>query len=62
MARAAGVGAGGGLEDAVGVMKLISASMSWRFQASLKAARVSVVTGEEVEGEEGCAVTRELRK
>jgi hypothetical protein len=32
--------------------------MSWRFQASLKAARVSVVT----EVEEGIAVTRELRK
>jgi hypothetical protein len=40
------------------VMKLMRASMSWRFQASLKAARVSVVT----EVEEGIAVTRELRK
>ncbi|MCY1559849.1 hypothetical protein D9M68_969250 [compost metagenome] len=40
------------------VMKPISASMSWRFQASLKAARVSVVT----EVEEGIAVTRKLRK
>jgi hypothetical protein len=52
-------------------MKLMRASMSWRFQASLKAASVSVVTpGDDEEGEEeeeereeeGDAVTRWLRR
>jgi hypothetical protein len=52
-------------------MKLMRASMSWRFQASLKAASVSVVTpGDDEEGEEeeeereeeGDGVTRWLRR